>query len=363
MEKYIAQLIEDLNRVADNPPPEPFIESPPHLVDYPHIAELALAPFQTIEELTGIKQEAFPDMTDLQGDQWKRVNEAIFMVFESLKIELIDAPPEMPPEILYEVLTTNWQAEVQYLPLSGMDLELCTGDSMTCPYGEYCHCGEDWEEEEMLPEKFGKVVPSIAQAIDAGQICFLNMDTLETEDIIPMLLENPAEFEAVTGEDPRKASLKHINWEEYMAFYPLESYESYQIMESFIDAVEDDLLQNKLAKAINQKRPFARFRAIIDNSEQRQRWFDFKQQEIEAHVRTLIIEEINKSVESDFEEINGIYNDDGTKVDMDSIPVPSLCVICKHHNSDDFEENILCLLNRSDQKDDDNFECGSYEKE
>ena len=70
MEKYIKQLIEDLNRVAENPPPKPFIESPPHLEDYPDIAELALAPFQTIEELTGIKQETFPDMVDLQGDQW-----------------------------------------------------------------------------------------------------------------------------------------------------------------------------------------------------------------------------------------------------------------------------------------------------
>lgn len=362
MEKYIKQLIEDLNRVADNPPPKPFIESPPHLVDYPDIAELALAPFQTIEELTGIKEAAFPDVTDLRGDQWQRVSKAIFKVFESLKIELIDVPDEIPPEILYEVLTTNWQVYVQYLPSSGMDLELCTGDPMTCPYGEYCYCSEEYEEEEMLPERFEKVVPGIAEAIDAGQICFLNMDTLETEDVIPMFLEDPAEFEAATGVDPEKTKLKHESWEEYMAFYPLQSYNSYQIMESFIDTLEHRHLKNKLIDAINKRKPFARFKSIIDNSEQRQHWFDFKQQEIEEHVRILIVDEINKSVESDFEEINGIFNDDGTKVDVDSIPVPSLCVICKHHNSDDFEENILCLLNRSDQMDDDNFECGSFEK-
>ena len=53
----------------------------------------------------------------------------------------------IPPEILYEVLATNRKTWVQYLPSSGMDLELCTGDPMDCPYGEYCSCGDEWEEK------------------------------------------------------------------------------------------------------------------------------------------------------------------------------------------------------------------------
>ncbi|HDR51547.1 MAG TPA: hypothetical protein ENN90_07995 [Mariniphaga anaerophila] len=82
MENYIRQLIEDLLAVAKNPPKPTWIEPPPHLEEDPVISELALVPFQTIEELTGIKQEAFPLMDQLQGDQWERVNEAIFKVFE-----------------------------------------------------------------------------------------------------------------------------------------------------------------------------------------------------------------------------------------------------------------------------------------
>ena len=218
MQKYIDQLIEDLEKAAQNPPKASFIEPPPHIEDDPVISELALVPFKTIEELTGIKQEVFPEIDDLQGDQWKRVNEAILKVFDSLNIELVDAPPGIPPEWLYEVLTTNWQHEVQYLPSSGMDLELCTGDPMTCPYGDFCDCGEEWQEEE---------------------------------DKIP----------------------------------------------------------------------------------------------------------------NDFpEEINGFYNDDGTKIDPESVPVPNLCVICKSHLADDWEENMLCLLNRNDQRNDDDFKCGMFEK-
>lgn len=59
----------------------------------------------------------------------------------------------------------------------------------------------------------------------------------------------------------------------------------------------------------------------------------------------------------------GIYNDDETKVDENLIPVPNLCIICKKHEIDNFMENILCKLNRNDQRDDlENFQCHSFVK-
>jgi len=41
----------------------------------------------------------------------------------------------------------------------------------------------DQEEEIQVPEKFQKVVTEIAENIDAGITCFLNLDTLEMEEI------------------------------------------------------------------------------------------------------------------------------------------------------------------------------------
>lgn len=60
--------------------------------------------------------------------------------------------------------------------------------------------------------------------------------------------------------------------------------------------------------------------------------------------------------------INGLYNDDGTKVDPNLVPVPGLCIICKKYQMDDWEENLFCLMNRNDQRDSDDFQCGAFEK-
>jgi len=143
MKRYIEQLIEDLEMVANNPPDPVYIEAPPHLDNHPEIAELALVPFKPIEEWTGINMEVFPHFTELTDQECEALNEAIFRVFESLHIDLVDAPEDLPPEMLYDALSSNWNYHVQYLPSSGFDLELCTRDPETCPYGDFCDCGEE----------------------------------------------------------------------------------------------------------------------------------------------------------------------------------------------------------------------------
>lgn len=64
----------------------------------------------------------------------------------------------------------------------------------------------------------------------------------------------------------------------------------------------------------------------------------------------------------DFEEINGFYDDDGNKIDPHSIPIPSLCIICKKYQDDDWEENLLCQMIRNDQRNETDFKCGAFKK-
>jgi hypothetical protein len=54
-----------------------------------------------------------------------------------------------------------------------------------------------------------------------------------------------------------------------------------------------------------------------------------------------------------------LFDDDGTEINPDLISKPSLCVSCK--KDDDPSEEVLCLLTRADQQDDDEFECFAFE--
>ena len=143
MQKYLTQLLEDLEAAANNPPQATYIEIPPHLESLPDAAELALVPFKPISEWTGIDSKVFPEMIQLSANQMEKLNQAIFRVLESILVEITDIPEDIPPERLYDVLTWCWDDPVQYLPSTGFDLELCTGDPYTCPYGELCDC-DNW---------------------------------------------------------------------------------------------------------------------------------------------------------------------------------------------------------------------------
>ncbi len=54
-----------------------------------------------------------------------------------------------------------------------------------------------------------------------------------------------------------------------------------------------------------------------------------------------------------------IYDDDGTEVNPDLFAKPDLCLICK--KKDDPSEEMLCTLNRMDQRNDGEFKCFAFE--
>ncbi|MDP2335003.1 MAG: UPF0158 family protein [Bacteroidota bacterium] len=147
-------------------------------------------------------------------------------------------------------------------------------------------------EEIEVPEKYHKAVTEIAESLDAGFVCFLNMDTGETEGIPKDMLYDPEDFEDMTGESFESMNFKYPEWENCMTFEPLESHESFKIMRDFTDSLKDRKLQNRLANALNNQKPFANFKFIIDNSAHRQDWFDFKKKCLENHVKELISQEL-----------------------------------------------------------------------
>lgn len=66
--------------------------------------------------------------------------------------------------------------------------------------------------------------------------------------------------------------------------------------------------------------------------------------------------------EMDPRKICGLFDDEGYEIKKDSIRKPSLCITCRKNIYPGLEDEILCNLNRQDQKGSKTFECGAYEK-
>jgi len=59
-----------------------------------------------------------------------------------------------------------------------------------------------------------------------------------------------------------------------------------------------------------------------------------------------------------FDNAMRFYTDDGTEVNPELIPKPSLCTSCS--KDQDPSQEYLCAMNRLDQHDEDDFQCGEY---
>jgi hypothetical protein len=60
------------------------------------------------------------------------------------------------------------------------------------------------------------------------------------------------------------------------------------------------------------------------------------------------------------DDISGFYRDDGSRIDPEQVPKPVLCETCRRDGLNE-EEEILCILTRSDQEDEASFKCAAYE--
>jgi hypothetical protein len=122
----------------------------------------------------------------------------------------------------------------------------------------------------------------IADGLSANHICFYNPDTLVVEDI-PKSLYEELDFDA-EWEDDNEFGLSFMKWENCIKIEPLDSRESFNIMDRFVDRLNNKKEANKLTQALNGRKPFANFNHIIHNSDCRDEWFAFRQKELERYV-------------------------------------------------------------------------------
>ena len=148
---------------------------------------------------------------------------------------------------------------------------------------------EPEENDPEIPEKYRELVHTVAENIDCGLVCFINPETLEVEEIPKGMLDGFSDFSldpefGDEHEDEEEQKFLHDEWETCITVEPRESSESFRIMERFVDEVNDKILKNKLINALNNRKPFANFKNIVESSDYREAWFAFKQQQLEILV-------------------------------------------------------------------------------
>ena len=140
-------------------------------------------------------------------------------------------------------------------------------------------------DEIEIHEKYKPLVPKIADSIEAGLICFLNPDTLEVEEVPQELIDEPEGFELRHDYALEDYNLKYTKWKRCISIEPPSSSESFRNMEAFAETLNDEKIKTKLLHALSRRRPFANFKSIVDFSDYRQDWFDFKKKHMEEYVK------------------------------------------------------------------------------
>ena len=131
-----------------------------------------------------------------------------------------------------------------------------------------------------------KQIHEISQDLQCGLKTFINKETGEFKSIMdPYEVYSDTEFWEEELETIEK------EWTEISVIEKMESWEAFQVMEDFVEEIEEERLKEYLLKILNRKRPFANFKAEIESSEYRQDWFDFKNKKYEEYVRIKLNEE------------------------------------------------------------------------
>ena len=128
------------------------------------------------------------------------------------------------------------------------------------------------------------IITEIAQELDCGNDCYYNSKTNEIVAIPNFSqISDEEEFKELFRENLTKVNNKK---KDFIKFEVLESFESFKIMERFVEQVTDLNFQSKMENILQRKNPFQNFKNSIDNSNFRQKWFDFKQNELEKIVES-----------------------------------------------------------------------------
>lgn len=317
MQRYLDQLIADMKHEAKNLPQKPCYDIPPEAEGIEYVIEWENAIAKPMHEWTGIAKDRFPPSEKLTDQQLVAMVDEILKLWEAYNF-YADLPANLPARIAYKVLVDSFDKPVSWISEGRTHIEFCDYEPDNCPFPDvFCMCkniGEEADHKRLsisdesvselamtekeinemindsemeIPAKYRELVRNIAENNDVGFVCFVNPDTGEMEDAMPEWLEDPESLEDAADRDWEEM-YTFEKWERVITIDPPESHESFRIMEDFTDYRVTGKLQQLLFDALSRPKPFRNFKNLIDQSEYRQQWFDYKQKRLEERAWTLM---------------------------------------------------------------------------
>jgi hypothetical protein len=115
-----------------------------------------------------------------------------------------------------------------------------------------------------------KQVFDISQELQCGMKVYINSDTLEYKSVMDM-----DDMDDFGFWDEMLEEIENT-WQNYFTIEKMSSREGFQIMENFVNELEDGYFRDNLIKILDRKSPFANFKAEVESSKYREHWFAFR---------------------------------------------------------------------------------------
>ncbi len=208
---------------------------------------------------------------------------------------------------------------------------------------------------KVLPERFLGLLEGIAFSLEGGNFNIVNYDSLETEEIPMRYVDDLDRYQAVCGD---AVKIKHKYWNSYLFVMPPNSRLTYQYMRRFVFSLNFSPVKKELREVLQYSKSFIYFNRIVQSSELAEEWAVFKHSCFLEYVYGELLRLIEDIELQLFEE--EAYERYHERVELEKIPIPAKCMLCKEFYCRDEFHDMLCCLSRYDFDTEKDFQCGAF---
>lgn len=140
--------------------------------------------------------------------------------------------------------------------------------------------------EDNIPPEYADIIMQITEALDDGFVCFLNPETLEVEQASNSGLFGVSETEYDEQNDDMvdEFGLDYPEWRAYVRFEPFGRNDLLNVMEGYVEQLQDDTLRTQLENLSDKEELVTEFDEIMERTGNTENWNSFRKKEIGNYV-------------------------------------------------------------------------------